>query len=86
MDTRAGNGGNPIEVRHRFGGREMGYVTNDGGTQTSHLNYDQSIGRRDDEPLNTQTSGGFYNGYTAGSSYTRFDDAYQAINSFSQVV
>ena len=69
--------GDPHEVWYRFGGKEMGYVGNNGTLNTDH---EKSITNR----TATQGQGAFRNGSTYGSSYSDFDQSYAAINSFSQ--
>ncbi|MEO1219861.1 MAG: HNH endonuclease, partial [Pseudomonadota bacterium] len=69
--------GDPHEVWYRFGGKEMGYIGNNGTLNVSHA---QSISTR----TASQGTGAFRNGSNYGSSYADFDQAYGAINSFSQ--
>ncbi len=61
-------GGNPLPVTHtyRFGGKEMGLVTNN---STTNIDYATLIDRRDDTP----GTGYFLGGATSGTPYASFD-------------
>ena len=69
--------GDPHEVWYRYGGKEMGYVGNNGTTDT---NYATSITSR----TSTASTTAFRNGTTTGSSYVDFDQSLSAINSYDQ--
>ena len=68
--------GDPHEVWYRYGGKEMGYVGNNGTTNT---NYATSITSR----TATASTTAFRNG-AAGSSYVDFDQSLNAINSYNK--
>jgi hypothetical protein len=55
-------GGRPMEVFYRFGGKQMGHVSNDGTRKTA---YDVSIADR----TAVQGTGLFHNGATVGTSH-----------------
>jgi LysM domain len=78
VDTNAA--GDPHEIWYRFGGKEMGYIGNNG---TSDVSFAQSIAARTAAPP-TGTPGAFRNGSTGGASYGLFDSSLDKINSFSQ--
>lgn len=69
--------GDPHEVWYRFGGRQMGYVGNNG---TADTDYATSITSRQA----TQGTGAFRGGATTASTYADFGQAYDPINSYSQ--
>ena len=74
-------GGDPHEIWYRFGGKEMGYVGNNG---TLNQNYNASISDRATTPTTGTNAGAFRHGRTTGASHTDFDQAYNAVNSYSQ--
>ncbi len=69
--------GSPHEVWHRFGGRQMGYVGNNGTLDT---NYDQSIATRT-APGGT---GAFRGGAAYATSHADFDQSVAPITSYAQ--
>lgn len=72
--------GSPHEVWYRFGGREMGYVGNNGNNDPG---YTASTAERQD--LNFVNLGGtFRNGVVDAHTYTDFAQSYDPINSYSQ--
>jgi trimeric autotransporter adhesin len=72
--------GDPHEIWYRFGGKEMGYVGNNG---TTDVDYAASIAQRT-AAAPTGTQGAFRNGATTGASYSDFDQSYNPINSYEQ--
>ena len=78
-DEADGNSGqgDPHEIWYRFEGRELGYVGNNGTTETD---YSVSIANR----TATQGSGAFRNGSTGSTNYADFAQSYDPINSYSQ--
>ncbi|WP_135212625.1 HNH endonuclease [Vitreimonas flagellata] len=75
-DNNASNG-DPHEIWYRFGGREMGYVGNNG---TLNTDYVSSVANR----TAAQGTGAFRNGSSAYSSYADFDQSLNRINSYEQ--
>jgi len=75
------SGGDPHEIWYRFGGKEMGYIGNNG---TQNTNYSQSVADRTTVPTTGEDAGAFRHGSTSSTSHTDFDQAYQAINSYGQ--
>ncbi|ARR56354.1 hypothetical protein HY78_24295 [Rhizorhabdus wittichii DC-6] len=73
----ATTGGDPHEIWYRFGGVELGYVGNNGTSQTSTPT---SIGDRRTNP----GTGAFRNGASYMTSTSDFAQSSDAINSFSQ--
>ena len=73
--------GDPHEIWYRFGGKEMGYVGNNGSTNTD---YATSINDRTTTPTTGTNAGAFRHGRTTGVSYTDFDQAFDKINSYKQ--
>jgi YD repeat-containing protein len=71
--------GSPHEAWYRFGGREMGYVGNNG---TSDLAYGASIAER--QIVQASNPGTFRNGSTYAQNYADFAQSYDPINSYSQ--
>ena len=71
---------NPHEMWYRFNGRQIGYVGNNGTTNTD---YASSIAART-APVPTGTPGAFRGGAAAGTPYADFDQNYDAINTFEQ--
>lgn len=74
-----GQTGSPHEVWYRFGGRELGYVGNNG---TSDVSYPASIAER--QTIHSANPGTFRNGSTYGASYADFAQSYDPINSYAQ--
>ncbi|HEX8620555.1 MAG TPA: LysM peptidoglycan-binding domain-containing protein [Allosphingosinicella sp.] len=72
-------GGDPHEIWHRFGGKQMGYVGNNGTLDTD---YQTSIGNR----TRTPGTGAFRFGTSYGSMTANFDLSGDAINSYGQGV
>ena len=70
--------GDPHEVWYRFGGKEMGHVTNN-GTQSTR-SYHQSIAERQVAP----GTGPFRNGASLGLIQARFDASVDQITSYNQ--
>ncbi|MFC4291333.1 putative toxin, partial [Sphingorhabdus arenilitoris] len=77
--TIAGQSGNPHEVWYRFGGRQMGYVGNNG---TSDISAAASITERQKAAPTTQ--GTFRGGGISGKSYSDFINSYDPLNSYNQ--
>jgi YD repeat-containing protein len=77
QDFRAA--GDPHEVWHRFNGRQMGYVGNNG---TLNIDYQSSINARTHYVGPSQ--GAFRLGDGNPTAYADFDQNYSAINSFEQ--
>ncbi|ARR56358.1 hypothetical protein HY78_24325 [Rhizorhabdus wittichii DC-6] len=73
----ATTGGDPHEIWYRFGGVELGYVGNNGTSQTSTPT---SIGDRRTNP----GTGAFRNGASYMTSTSDFAQSSEAINSFAQ--
>lgn len=73
----AAAGGDPQEIWHRFAGKQMGYVGNNGTLDTD---YQASIDGRE----LTQGTGAFRNGASYGGSYADFDLFYDPLTSHSQ--
>jgi YD repeat-containing protein len=69
--------GDPFEFWYRFVGKEIGYTGNNGTLETD---YNTSIANRVREP----DDGPFRFGLDTGSSYSDFDQSYDAINSYGQ--
>jgi YD repeat-containing protein len=69
--------GDPHEMWYRFGGREQGYVGNNGTLETD---YAASIALRTQAPSTTA----FRNGTTAGASHADFDQSLSPITSYEQ--
>jgi YD repeat-containing protein len=69
--------GDPHEIWYRFGGREIGYVGNNG---TANITDVASVHER----VATQGTGAFRDGATTPSAYSDYDGAYDALNSFNQ--
>lgn len=76
-ETDNTSGGDPHETWYRFGGREWGYVSNNG---TSKLNAAASISER----IWASGTGAFRNGSSSAISYSEFNQGYDPINSYSQ--
>jgi YD repeat-containing protein len=76
----ANSTGAPHEVWYRFGGRQLGYVGNNG---TSDVSTEKSIQERT-SPVSSAPPGVFRNGATIGSSYADFAQSYDPLNSYSQ--
>lgn len=77
-----GNGigsGAPTEFFYRFGGKEMGHITNDGTRETS---YEQSIADR--TTVQPSSPGLFHNGATSGTSYGAFAEGVDPITTYDQ--
>jgi hypothetical protein len=73
-------GGDPHEIWHRFGGKQMGYVGNNGTLDT---NYASSIDNRTiAEP--TVNPGAFRFGQHYGGAHANFDLSGERINSYGQ--
>ncbi|HEX8222848.1 MAG TPA: LysM peptidoglycan-binding domain-containing protein [Allosphingosinicella sp.] len=72
-------GGDPHEIWHRFGGKQMGYVGNNGTLDTD---YATSINNRTRTPGN----GAFRFGTSYGGMSANFDLSNEAITSYSQGV
>ncbi|WP_233354609.1 RHS repeat domain-containing protein, partial [Woodsholea maritima] len=70
-------GGQPLEFWYRYGGKEMGAVGNNGGSDQS---YNASINDRQTTP----GQGPFRNGASSGTSYADFDQGLSPINSYNQ--
>ena len=77
--STANSTGAPHEVWYRFGGRQLGYVGNNG---TADVTTSKSIQERQATP--PTTPGVFRNGATVGSSYADFANSYDPLNSYSQ--
>jgi len=73
-------GHDPKEIRYRYGGKEMGVVTNDAGPQD--MVYRTSISDRQNNQ--SPNDGAFRFGYDSGTSRSEFDHSYQGINSYNQ--
>jgi hypothetical protein len=69
--------GDPVEIWHRFAGREIGYVSNNGTRETD---YATSIANR----TAVQGSGAFFNGATSATPYGDFVQDASPINSYGQ--
>lgn len=69
--------GDPHELWYYYGGKERGYVTNNGTLETNDA---ASIANR----TATQGSGAFRNGSTTSVSFADFDQSIAPINSFAQ--
>ncbi|MEN9855578.1 MAG: hypothetical protein RL186_1308 [Pseudomonadota bacterium] len=72
--------GDPSSMWYRFGGRQMGMVTNNGGWEGS---YAESVDQRQTAPLST-TLGAFANGASVGKQEAQFSSNLEVINSYSQ--
>jgi YD repeat-containing protein len=72
--------GDPHEVWYRFGGKQMGYVGNNGTLDTD---YKTSISNRMRGP-STSTAGAFRFGASYGSAHADFDLSLKSINSYEQ--
>jgi trimeric autotransporter adhesin len=69
--------GDPHEIWYRFGGKEIGYVSNNGTLETS---YSASIASRQA----TTGSGAFFNGATTPTTHADFDQSLTPITSYAQ--
>ena len=78
----ATTGGDPHDIWHRFGGKQMGAVGNNGTLDTD---YATSIANRTIAPP-TSNPGAFRFGRTYGSMHADFDLSNEAITSYSQGV
>lgn len=76
----ANSTGAPHEVWYRFGGRQLGYVGNNG---TADVSTEKSIAERT-AAQSSAPPGVFRNGATVGSSYADFAQNYDPLNSYSQ--
>ncbi|WP_298334529.1 LysM peptidoglycan-binding domain-containing protein [uncultured Erythrobacter sp.] len=76
----ANSTGAPHEVWYRFGGRQLGYVGNNG---TADVSTEKSIQERT-AAQSSAPPGVFRNGATIGSSYADFAQSYDPLNSYSQ--
>lgn len=76
-EADANAGGDPHEVWHRFAGRQIGYVSNNGAYDTGYV---ASIETRTAE----QGTGAFRNGASYGSRVADFDQGVEAITSYYQ--
>lgn len=72
--------GSPHEVWYRYGGREMGYVSNNGNSDPG---YTASISERQDMNY-TNVGGTFRNGVADSWTYSDFAQSADPINSYSQ--
>lgn len=76
-DYTAATIGDPHEIYYRFGGKQLGYVGNNGTLDTS---YAQSIAGR----TVTGGTGAFRNGSATSVAYADFDQSVAPINSYYQ--
>jgi nucleoid-associated protein YgaU len=74
----------PVDLLYRFGGREMGQVSNNG---TEELDWQASIAQRQASPITPpagQAPGLFRCGSFDGSAYANFHQSPQLLNSYNQ--
>lgn len=70
--------GDPKQLWYRYGGKQMGYVSNDGTLDTSYVT---SIANR---TAASAGNGAFFNGATTGTAFADFDVATDQVNSYHQ--
>ncbi|WP_298302998.1 LysM peptidoglycan-binding domain-containing protein [uncultured Erythrobacter sp.] len=75
------SGGDPRDIYYRFGGKEMGHITNNGGDY--HHNYEQSVAGRT-RTSGDPTQGAFYNGSEFGTARGDFDYSISRFTSYNQ--
>jgi hypothetical protein len=80
MDYASATTGDPSEIWYRFGGKEMGYVGNNGTYETD---YAQSITNRTRAPASPTSSGGAFR-FGASQAEAEFGYGYDALNSYGQ--
>jgi len=74
------SGGDPKDIYYRYGGKEMGRVSNNGD---SNMNFSASAEDRTRTPITGAGAGAFKHGWTSGATSVDFDQNYQAINSYN---
>ncbi|WP_298333308.1 LysM peptidoglycan-binding domain-containing protein [uncultured Erythrobacter sp.] len=75
------SGGDPRDIYYRFGGKEMGHITNNGGDY--HHNYEQSVTGRTSTP-GDPSEDAFYNGSEFGTARGDFDYSISRFTSYNQ--